>query len=105
MIAVTYHRLWFLSVEHAFDVSDNLPRVVVGDLGAPASADAFCSVHQHHWNDGNVPFRFNALVVVTHVLEHRVVIGIEQQARQRTAKQTSREQLSRYSHCLIPFAN
>ena len=90
-----------MAVEHAFDVSDNLPRVVVGDLRAPTGADALCSVHQHHWNDGNVPLGFDALVVVSHILEHRVVVDIEQVARQRTAEQCQQVKIQSpfYSSC------
>lgn len=51
-------------VEHAVDVVDDLSGVIVGDLTSPACPNALSTVHQHHWNDGNVPLGLHFLVVI-----------------------------------------
>lgn len=79
-----YHWQGVLVFKHPVDVVDNLSGVVVGDLTRPACPDALCTVHQHHWNDGNVPLRFHLLVVVEQELEQVGVHCWEQKLGKRT---------------------
>lgn len=65
-------------VQHAVDVVDDLPGVVVGDLAGPAGPDALGAVHQHHGDDGNVPLWLHLLVVVKQELEQVGVDGGEE---------------------------
>jgi len=74
-----YHRQGVLLVEHAVDVVDDLPRVVIGDLTRPAGPDALGAVDEHHGNDGNVPLGLHLLVVVVQELEQVGIPGGEQQ--------------------------
>jgi hypothetical protein len=64
---------------------DDFSRVVVGDLGHPARADAVGAVDQHHGDDGDVPLGLDLLVVVGQVLEDLVVVffknGLGERAR------------------------
>lgn len=67
------HGQRFLAVEHTVDVADDLTNVVVWNLAGPTCADAFGSVHKHSGDDGNVPFRLYALVVIIVILEQVVI--------------------------------
>lgn len=75
-------------VQHAVDVVDDLPRVVIGDLAGPAGPDALGAVHQHHGDDGNVPLGLHLLVVIKQELEQVGVDGREQGLGQRTESGT-----------------
>lgn len=79
-----YHWQRVLVVEHAVDVVDDLSGVVVGDLARPARPDALGAVHQHQWNDGNVPLGLHLLVVVVQELEQVGIHRWEQQLGKRT---------------------
>lgn len=79
-----YHWQGVLVLKHSVDVVDDLPGVVVGDLTCPTCPDTLCAVHQHHWDDRNVPLWFNLLVVIEQELEQVVVHGWEQKLGQRT---------------------
>lgn len=70
-------------VEHAVDVVDDLSGVVVGDLTRPACPDALGAVHQHHWNDGNVPLGLHLLVIVVQELEEVRIHRWEQELGER----------------------
>lgn len=76
------------------DVADDLPYVVVGDLAGPACADTFGTVHQHRGDDGHVPLRLNALVVVIVVLEQIVIHSWEEKAGKGAGRAGSREENS-----------
>ena len=69
-----------------FDVGHNNPRIVVGDIGTPAYSNAPGAVHEHHWNDRNVPLGLDALDVVN-VFQDWIVMDAEQFSRQRAEKQ------------------
>ena len=64
--ARTNHGQRLPAVQHHLDVVDDLPNVVVGNLGAPTRPDALGPVDQDHGDDGDVPFRFDLEVVVGH---------------------------------------
>ena len=49
------HRPDLLSLEQPLQVGHNVPGTVVGDGGGPTRADALCSVHKHHRQDGHIP--------------------------------------------------
>lgn len=66
-------------VEHAVEVVYDLPGVVVGDLTRPACPDTLGTIHQHKWNNGNVPLRFHLLVVIVQELEQ---VGIQRREQQ-----------------------
>ena len=83
----THHRLWIIAIEHAFDVGHDLAWVVVGDLSAPACPDSLRAVHEHHRDDWDVPFGLDALVIVRHVLQDRIVVHVEQVSCQCATKQ------------------
>lgn len=68
------------------DVADDLSYVVVGDLAGPSCADTFSPVHQHSGDDGHVPLRLYALVVVIVVLEQVVIHRWENKAGQRAGR-------------------
>lgn len=72
-------------VEHAVDVVDNLSWVIVGDFTCPACPDTLGTIHQHKWNNGNVPLRFHLLVVIKQELEQVGIHRWEQQLGKRTA--------------------
>lgn len=77
--STVYHWQGILVVQHAIDVVDDLSGVVVGDLTRPACPDALGTIHQHHWNDGNVPLRLHLLVVIVQELEQ---VGIHRREQQ-----------------------
>lgn len=81
-----HHGQRFFAIEHAVDVNDNLSYVIVGDLAGPACADAFSAVHQHSWDDGHVPLRLDALVVIIVVLEQVVIHSWEKKAGKRAGR-------------------
>lgn len=81
---VAYQRQGVLILQHAVDVVDDLPRVIIGDLAGPAGPDALGAVHQHHGDDGNVPLGLHLLVVVKQELEQVGVDGREQGLGKRT---------------------
>lgn len=83
---MTNHGQRLLAVQHAVDVVDNLAHVVVGDAAGPARADAVGAVCENNRDDGNVPLRLHAHVVVIVVLEQVVIHGREKQTSQRTRK-------------------
>lgn len=45
----------FLAGQQPPQIGHDVARVVVGDVCAPARADALCAVHQHHGQNGQVP--------------------------------------------------
>ncbi len=49
------HGQHLLAGQQPPQVGHDVPGVVVGDVGAPASADALRTVHQHHGQNGQVP--------------------------------------------------
>jgi len=61
-------------------------RVEAGHLGGPARADALAAVDQHGGDDGAVPLRLHAPVVVGEVLQHGLVVGVEERARDGAAE-------------------
>lgn len=71
-------------MHHVLQDLNDLPRVVVGNLGHPAGSDAAGAVHQHHRDDGHVPDWLYFLIVVLEVLEQRVVVWVEDESCQRT---------------------
>ncbi|KAH9404955.1 hypothetical protein TYRP_000789 [Tyrophagus putrescentiae] len=71
-----------LASQTALHVLGQYARIVVGNFGAPAGADALRAVHQHHRNDGHVVLGLNAQVVVVEVLHQRVVLRREDLPRQ-----------------------
>lgn len=81
--AKVYQRQRLLMLQHAVDVVDDLPGVVVGDLAGPAGPDALGAVDQHHRDDGNIPFWLHLLVVVKQELEQVGVDSREQGLGQR----------------------
>ena len=60
----------------------DVPRVVVRDRGAPAGADALRAVHEDHGYHRAVPLRLDALAVVLQVVQHEIVVGVVDEARQ-----------------------
>lgn len=76
-LQTVYHGQGILVVEQSVDVVDNLSGVVVRNLTRPACPNAFCTVHQQHWNDGNVPLWLHLLVVIIQELEQVEVHGWE----------------------------
>ena len=80
-----YHGQGFEPVEHPLEVGDDLVDVEVGDLGAPAGADALGAVDEHHGQDGAVPLGLHAQAVVEVGLQQRVVVHVVDQPRQLAA--------------------
>lgn len=76
-------------VEHAVDIVDDLSGVVVGDLTRPACPDALGAVHQHHWNDRNVPLGLHLLVIIIQELEEVGIHRWEQELGEGTVKNRS----------------
>ena len=68
------HRLHLLAPDVPSDVLRNVPRVVVGNAGAPARADAVRAVQQDQGQHREVPLWLNALPVLVEVLEEPVVL-------------------------------
>lgn len=68
------------------DVADDLSYVVVGHPAGPACADTFTAVHQHSGDDGNVPLRLYALVVIDVILEQVAIHSWENKAGQRARR-------------------
>ena len=66
-----------LNEENTYLYLDNFSWIVVRNLCHPSGSYAVSSVDQDHWDDGDVPFRLNLLVVVQHVLQDGVVVRIE----------------------------
>mmetsp|Transcript_18977 Transcript_18977/g.13770 ORF Transcript_18977/g.13770 Transcript_18977/m.13770 type:complete len:201 (-) Transcript_18977:715-1317(-) len=62
------------SLEIFADVSG----VVAGNVGAPASADSFSPVHQRKGENGQVVVGFDVLTLLFQVVQHRVVIFMEE---------------------------
>ena len=73
-------------VEHAVDVVDDLSDVIVWDLTRPACPDALSTIHQHQWNNGNVPLGLHLLVVIVQELEQVGVHSRVQQLGKRTVE-------------------
>mmetsp|Transcript_48734 Transcript_48734/g.87596 ORF Transcript_48734/g.87596 Transcript_48734/m.87596 type:complete len:286 (-) Transcript_48734:1818-2675(-) len=68
------------SAEHHSEVPDDLARVVVRDVRAPSDPNAICSVHKDSGQDGTVPFRFDNEAFIVQVLEHVIVVWMEEDA-------------------------
>mmetsp|Transcript_21696 Transcript_21696/g.30168 ORF Transcript_21696/g.30168 Transcript_21696/m.30168 type:complete len:237 (+) Transcript_21696:1795-2505(+) len=67
------HGLQLLVFEHALKVGNDVPRVEVGDVGAPSCADSVSTIDQHHGEDGYVDLGLDLLAVIVLVLEELVV--------------------------------
>mmetsp|Transcript_46338 Transcript_46338/g.81494 ORF Transcript_46338/g.81494 Transcript_46338/m.81494 type:complete len:288 (-) Transcript_46338:1346-2209(-) len=67
------HGLKRFSTQVMTNVLDDLTRIVVGNAGCPAYANAFRTVHQSHGNDGAVPFGLYAQALFAEVLKHSIV--------------------------------
>jgi hypothetical protein len=73
-----YHDGGLFSLDHFLDVGDNLPGIVVGNFGHPASSNTISTIDEHHRNDGAVPHRLNFLVVLLLLDQQRSVVRVEQ---------------------------
>mmetsp|Transcript_81129 Transcript_81129/g.169409 ORF Transcript_81129/g.169409 Transcript_81129/m.169409 type:complete len:245 (-) Transcript_81129:1847-2581(-) len=56
------------------DVCDDIARVVIWNLGAPASADSVGSVHERKRNHRTIPIGFDSHTFLTLVVQNRVVV-------------------------------
>lgn len=72
-----YHWKRVFPIQHSLDVGNDLPDVVVRELGAPSCSDSFRSIYQHHRNDGTVPLRLNLQVVIKIALQQRIIVYVE----------------------------
>lgn len=82
MPKTTHHGQRFLPVNHSFDIHNNFPRVIIGYLGAPPSADALSPIDQYHGYNWNVPFRFYSLIIILQEIEKRFVVEMEDISRE-----------------------
>ena len=72
---------WFIErrekSQHEIKENRRKPWIEVGNLGHPAGTDTVGSVDQNHGQDGDVPLRLNAQVIVLLVGQQRVVRRVE----------------------------
>lgn len=72
-LRTTYHLCGLHSGYHPLQVGDDLPRVVVGNEGGVPGPDPLAPVDEHHGQDGAVPLRLDAEVVLVESVELVVV--------------------------------
>lgn len=77
------HLHWIIAIKHAFNICNKISWVVVGNLRHPAGTDTVGTVNKDHGNDGTIPFRFDALVVIVQVSQKRIIVRMEDQTRHR----------------------
>ena len=63
-------------------IRDNLRRAITHDFGTKTGSDSFCSIHQHHRNNGYIINRLDALTIIIQVGENGVILRSINKPRQ-----------------------